>query len=253
MIKVDLNCDIGESFGNYKLNDEQILPHITSANIACGFHAGDPFILYETVRLAKKYKISVGAHPSFPDLLGFGRREMKFTEDEVYQLVLYQIGAIYSVCKAQNVELHHVKPHGALYNMAAKDSMLARAISKAIKAFDSNLILYGLANSKMKDAASECNIPFASEVFADRTYNDDGSLVSRNNSNAVFENTQDAINQAIKIVTTQSVKTITGKTIPIQADTICLHSDSQIAVRLASELNSEFKKRNVHILPIGVS
>jgi 5-oxoprolinase (ATP-hydrolysing) subunit A len=252
LIQIDLNCDIGESYGNYKLNDERIMPHITSANIACGFHAGDPFVLYETVKIAKKYNVSVGAHPSFPDLLGFGRREMKFTEDEVYQLVLYQIGALYSVCKVHQIELHHVKPHGALYNMAAEDMKLALAITKAMKDFDSSLILYGLANSKLIDAAIELNIPYASEVFADRTYNENGLLVDRSHHNAVHKNTEDAIKQSIQIIKTQTVTTITGKSIPMKADTICLHGDSEIAIQLAAELNEEIKNNNIQVRSIGV-
>lgn len=251
-MKIDLNCDIGESFGRYKLNDESILPHITSANIACGFHAGDPFTMYETVKLAKKYHISVGAHPSFPDLLGFGRREMNFTEDEIYQLVLYQIGALHAVCKAHTINLNHVKPHGALYNMAAKNIKLSLAIMKAIKSFDSSIILYGLANSKLIDAAIEMNIPYASEVFADRTYNDDGTLVNRSLPNSVHKNTKAAVDQAIQVVTNKTVQSISGKIIPLDADTICLHSDSEIGPQLALELRKGLQLKNISVQPIGV-
>lgn len=251
MIQIDLNCDLGESFGNYKINDEQIMPHITSANIACGFHAGDPFVIYETVKLAKQYNLSIGAHPSFPDLLGFGRREMNFSEEEIYKLVLYQIGALYSVCKVNRVELRHLKPHGALYNMAATNLNLALAITKAMKKFDPSLVLYGLANSKLIEAAIEMNIPFSSEVFADRAYNDDGLLVPRNQSNSVHHNTEDAINQALQIVTTKTVSTISGKDIPIQADTICIHSDSDISIKLAKELRTVFSEKNIIVKSIG--
>ncbi|MFF3024089.1 5-oxoprolinase subunit PxpA [Gottfriedia sp. NPDC057948] len=252
MIHIDLNCDLGESFGNYKINDEQIMPHITSANIACGFHAGDPFVIYETVKLAKQYNLSIGAHPSFPDLLGFGRREMNFSEDEIYKLVLYQIGALYSVCKVNRVELRHLKPHGALYNMAATNLKSALAITKAMKDFDAELTLYGLANSKLIEAAIEMNIPFSSEVFADRVYGDDGLLVPRNQLNSVHHNTKDAINQALQIVTTKTVSTISGKDIPIQADTICIHSDSEISIKLASELRKVFSENNILVKSIGV-
>lgn len=253
MISIDLNCDLGEGFGIFKANDEEIMPYITSVNIACGFHAGDPFIIYETVKLAKQYNLAIGAHPSFPDLLGFGRREMNFSEDEIYQLVLYQIGALYSMCMAQNVELHHVKPHGALYNMAAKDMKLAIAITKAVKSFDSALILYGLANSKLSDAAQEINIRFASEVFADRAYNDDGSLVERSNPKAVHKNSKDAVNQVMQIVKNQTVTTLNGQQLQIKADTVCLHSDSKIAIQLAKALHWEFNQNNILVRSIGVS
>lgn len=251
MIHIDLNCDLGESFGNYKINDEQIMPHITSANIACGFHAGDPFVIYETVKLAKQYNLSIGAHPSFPDLLGFGRREMNFSEEEIYKLVLYQIGALYSVCKVNRVELRHLKPHGALYNMAATNLNLALAIAKAMKDFDSSLALYGLANSKLIEAAIEMNIPFSSEVFADRAYGDDGLLVPRNQLNSVHHNTNDAINQALQIVTNKTVSTISGKEIPIQADTICIHSDSDISIKLAMGLRKVFSENNILVKSRG--
>ncbi|UPM52553.1 5-oxoprolinase subunit PxpA [Gottfriedia acidiceleris] len=251
MIHIDLNCDLGESFGNYKINDEQIMPHITSANIACGFHAGDPFVIYETVKLAKQYNLSIGAHPSFPDLLGFGRREINFSEEEIYKLVLYQIGALYSVCKVNRVELRHLKPHGALYNMAATNLKLALAITKAMKNFDTSLTLYGLANSKLIEAAIEMNIPFSSEVFVDRAYGDDGLLVPRNQLNSVYHNTKDAINQALQIVKTKTVTTISGKDIPIQADTICIHSDSDISIKLAMELRKVFTDNNILVKSIG--
>ncbi|PEJ59225.1 lactam utilization protein LamB [Bacillus sp. AFS002410] len=251
MIQIDLNCDLGESFGNYKINDEQIMPHITSANIACGLHAGDPFVIYETVKIAKQYNLAIGAHPGFPDLLGFGRREMKFTEDEIYKIVLYQIGALYSVCKVNQIELSHLKPHGALYNMAATNLNLALAITKAMKEFDPSLVLYGLANSKLIEAAVEMNIPFASEVFADRTYTDEGLLVPRNQANSVHHNTRDAIDQALQIVTSKTVTTISGKVIPIQADTICIHSDSDISIKLALELQTVFNDNQIIVKPIG--
>lgn len=250
-MKIDLNSDIGESFGRYKIDDESIMPYISSANIACGFHAGDPFTMYETVKLAKKFNISVGAHPGFPDLLGFGRREMTFTEDEVYKLVLYQIGALSSVCKAHKIELHHIKPHGGLYNMAAKNIKLALAIIKAIKSFDSSLILYGLSNSKLIEAAIEMNIPYASEVFADRTYEEDGSLVDRSLPYSVHKSTKVAVEQALQIVTTNTVTTISGKIITLDADTICLHSDSAIGTELAAELRKIFHQHQIAVKTVG--
>src|SRR6201996_4976154 len=176
MQSIDLNCDMGEAFGNYTMpNDDTLLDYITSANIACGFHAGDPEVMQHTVNMAIKKGVAIGAHPGLPDLQGFGRREMKITANEAYQMTIYQIGALFGFVKAAEGKLHHVKAHGALYNMAAKDAALAKAIVQAVHDFDASLILYGLANSEMIKAANQIGLKIASEVFADRTYQDDGS------------------------------------------------------------------------------
>ena len=174
MYKVDLNCDLGESFGRYKLGlDEEVIKYVSSANIACGFHASDPVVMEKTVALAKSKNVSIGAHPGYLDLIGFGRRNMDISEEEAKAYTKYQIGALYSFCKSAGVELKHVKPHGALYNMAAKDYKLARAICEAIYEFDKDIILLGLANSKLIEAAKDLNLRYANEVFADRAYEED--------------------------------------------------------------------------------
>lgn len=194
MQSIDLNCDMGEAFGNYPMpNDDTLMDYITSANIACGFHAGDPEVMQHTVNVAIKKGVAIGAHPGLPDLQGFGRREMKISANEAYQMTLYQIGALYGFVKAAGGKLHHVKAHGALYNMAAKDESLARAIVNAVHDFDPSLILYALANSQMVTAAQKIGLVTASEVFADRTYQDDGSLTPRVQSNAMITDEQQSI------------------------------------------------------------
>lgn len=216
-MKIDLNCDMGENTGN----DEAIMAYITSANIACGFHAGDSRTMQETVRLAKKYGVNVGAHPSWPDLQGFGRQEMMFPLDEVESLVLYQIGALYAIAKSENVELHHVKPHGAIYNQAAKDRALANSIAQAVKRFSSDLILIGLAGSGLIEAGIEAGLRVANEGFPDRNYNPDGTLVSRKESNAIIESPEEVAAHARKLI--QHGILFEGK--PVKVDTLCLHGD----------------------------
>src|SRR5580693_6750440 len=180
MQSIDLNCDMGEAFGNYPMpNDDLLLDYISSSNIACGFHAGDPEVMQHSVNMAVKKGVAIGAHPGLPDLQGFGRRDMKISANEAYQMTLYQIGALFGFVKAAGSKLHHVKTHGALYNMAAKDAALAKAIVEAVHDFDPTLILYALASSEMVQAAKKTGIAVASEVFADRTYQDDGSLTPR--------------------------------------------------------------------------
>lgn len=180
MVQVDLNCDLGESFGNYKLgNDESILPLITSANVACGFHAGDQHVMNETVKLAVQHDVHIGAHPGFQDLIGFGRRNIDVTPEEVYDLVIYQLGALAGFCKIHQTKIHHVKPHGALYQMGAKDPVIADAIVKAVKDFDDQLLFVGLSNSELIESCKRHNLTYKSEVFADRAYEDNGQLVSR--------------------------------------------------------------------------
>ncbi|WP_392449800.1 5-oxoprolinase subunit PxpA [Staphylococcus massiliensis] len=252
MVKVDLNCDLGESFGNYKIgNDANIFPVITSANVACGFHAGDENVMHQTVKLAKENSISIGAHPGLPDLQGFGRRNMDINPDEIYNLVVYQVGALKAFCDIYGVPLNHVKPHGALYNMGARDSEIATAIAKAIYDIDPNLILVGLSNSKLIDAAKEVGLNAASEVFADRRYEEDGQLVSRKKSNAVIENTEDAINQVVKMVTEGKVTSVSGKEIDIDADTICVHGDGAHAFEFVSQIRTKLKEANVEVIRLG--
>jgi 5-oxoprolinase (ATP-hydrolysing) subunit A len=248
MQSIDLNCDMGEAFGNYPMpNDDILLDHITSANIACGFHAGDPEVMQHTVAMAIKKGVAIGAHPGLPDLQGFGRREMKITANEAYQMTIYQIGALYGFVKAAGGKLHHVKAHGALYNMAAKDAALAKAIVQAVHDFDSTLILYGLAGSEMIEAAKKIGIITASEVFADRTYQNDGSLTPRSQSNALITDEAQSIAQVLQMVKHQQVQSVSNKNIPLKAETLCLHGDGSHAVEFAKMINEKLKAEGITI------
>lgn len=214
---IDLNCDMGENIGK----DEEIMPYITSANVACGFHAGDSKTMQMTVRLAKRHGVHVGAHPSWLDLEGFGRREMTLPPDEVAALILYQIGALAAIAKAEGVELHHVKPHGALYNQAAKDRELANAIAYAVKRFSGDLILVGLAGSELIEAGLEVGLRVANEGFPDRNYNPDGTLVSRKESHAIIESPEEVAKHASDLIQN---RILFGKK-RVKVDTLCLHGD----------------------------
>jgi len=248
MQQIDLNCDMGEAFGNYPMpNDEILFDSITSANIACGFHAGDPEVMQHTVFMAIKKGVAIGAHPGLPDLQGFGRREIKISANEAYQMTLYQIGALYGFVKAAHGKLHHVKAHGALYNMAAKDANLAKAIVEAVHDFDPNLILYALAGSEMISAAKKIGTTTASEVFADRTYQDDGSLTPRTQANALITEEQLAIDQVMLMVQRQKVISVNKKTVPLKAETLCLHGDGAHAVEFAKLINTKLKSEGISI------
>ncbi|RSK29005.1 LamB/YcsF family protein [Bacillus sp. HMF5848] len=239
MKKIDINCDMGEGYGSYIVgNDEEVMPYITSANIACGFHAGDPHIMNRTVEQAKSYGVAIGAHPGYPDLAGFGRRSIPMSTEEITNITLAQLGTLHSFCRAHKVDLHHIKPHGALYNDAAKNITIAHAIIKAIKQFDDQLILYGLANSALIEAAIEAGIRVASEVFADRTYENDGSLTPRSQPNAVISNVNECVEQARRMINDKQVLTVTGELIPIDVDTICIHGDSPHALSIAQALRN---------------
>ena len=252
MKQVDLNCDLGESFGNYTCGlDAEVIPHISSANVACGFHASDPLVMMKTVALAKRYGVSVGAHPGYPDLVGFGRRNMTVSPVELKAMVQYQIGALQAFCKAQGVALRHVKPHGAMYNMAAKDRKLADAICEAIGEVDSSLILLGLSGSQMLEAAKESGLPWASEVFADRAYEDDGSLTPRALPGSVITDEEEAIARVLQMVQEGTVTARSGKTISIQADSICLHGDGVKAVEFARRIRAELTAAGVEIVPLA--
>lgn len=239
---------MGEAFGNYAMpNDELLLNYVTSANIACGFHAGDPHVMQQTVALAIKKGVAIGAHPGLPDLQGFGRREMRISAIEAYQLTLYQTGALYAFVKAAGGRLNHVKPHGALYNMAAKDAALAKAIIQAIIDFDPKLILYGLAGSQMITAAEKAGLTTASEVFADRTYQDDGTLTPRTQSNALITNDQQSIEQVLLMVKQQEVISTSAQAIALKAETLCLHSDGAHAVEFAQTISQKLKAEGINI------
>jgi UPF0271 protein len=233
MLLCDLNCDMGEGIGN----DELIMPYITSVNIACGYHAGDQATMRQTILLAKKYNVNIGAHPSFLDRENFGRTEIKISPEQVYDLVSKQIDLLQKIA-ANNAHLHHVKPHGALYNMAAKDKLLAQAIARSVKDHNENLILFGLSNSFLISEAKAIGLKTASEVFADRTYRDDGSLTPRSQLNALIENTDEAIEQVLMMVKNGKVKTVSGKEIPMVAETICIHGDGKNAVEFAKKIRN---------------
>lgn len=249
-MKVDLNCDLGESFGAYQIGeDEKIIPFISSANVACGFHASDPLVMQKTVMLAKKYEVHIGAHPGYPDLVGFGRRNLEVSPKEVKAYVQYQIGALSAFCKAAETKLYHVKPHGAMYNMAAKDEKLAYAICEAIFEVDSSLILFGLSGSKMIDAAKETGLQSVSEVFADRAYEEDGSLVSRMKHGAMITEEEEAITRVIRMIKEGVVTAITGKEVPINAQSICVHGDGEKALCFTKRLNQVLKAERIEVKP----
>jgi len=248
MITIDLNCDMGEAFGNYAMpNDEKLMDYISSANIACGFHAGDSAVMQQTVALAVKKGVAIGAHPGLPDLQGFGRREMKISASEAYQITLYQIGALSGFVKAAGGKLHHVKAHGALYNMAAKDVALAKAIVQAVYDFDAALMLYALAGSKMITEAQNKGIVTASEVFADRTYQDDGMLTPRSAANAMITNDEDAVKQVLGFALKQGVNSVDGNLIAVRAETVCLHGDGAHAVTFAQLITERLTKEGISI------
>lgn len=245
---VDLNSDLGESFGVYTLGqDEEILQVVSSANVACGFHAGDPLVMKKTVALAKQYGVAVGAHPGLPDLVGFGRRQMAISPEEAYSMVLYQVGALGAVASAQGVRLHHVKPHGALYNMAARDKNLAEAVAAAVHDYDQKLVLYGLAGSELIKAGEAKGLRTASEVFADRSYQEDGSLTPRSQPGAVLVDEEEALAQVLTMVSQGQVKAITGKYIPVRADTICVHGDGVKALTFARRIRESLQAREIRV------
>ena len=238
-MRIDLNCDMGEGFGN----DESIIPFITSANIACGMHAGDPSVMQKTVRLAKQFGVVVGAHPGWPDLQGFGRRDMSLAPDEVEAFVLYQIGALAAIAKAEAVELRHVKPHGALYNQAVRDRSLADAIARAVKAFSRELILVGLAGSGLVDAGVEAGLRVANEGFPDRNYNSDGTLVPRKQGNAIIESSEEVAKHAVELAR-DGIKFGARH---VKVDTLCLHGDHIHAVQNARILRQALKENGIDV------
>ncbi|NHM33660.1 5-oxoprolinase subunit PxpA [Neobacillus terrae] len=248
MYRVDLNCDMGESFGAYNMGtDEDILEFVTSANIACGFHAGDPAVMRKTVAMALEKEIGIGAHPGLPDLTGFGRRNMDISPQEAYDMVVYQIGALYGFVKAAGGKMQHVKPHGALYNMAAKSKELSDAIAKAVYKVDSELILFGLSGSELVKRGEAIGLRTASEVFADRTYQRDGSLTPRRQSDALITDDKKAIDQVIRMVKEGKVLSQQGIDIDIKADTVCIHGDGAHALAFAREIREQLANSEVNV------
>lgn len=250
-MRVDLNCDMGESFGRYRIGaDEALMPFITSANIACGYHAGDPLVMDRTVRLAVKHGVGVGAHPGFPDLMGFGRRQMQLGPEEIENYILYQVGALAAFAQAVGAELAHVKPHGALYNMAAKDRTLAEAIVHGVARFSRELILVGLAGSRLVEAAEEAGLRVAQEGFADRAYSPDGTLRSRRLPGALIEDPKVAAERAVRMARDGVVVAHTGEEIPLRVDTICVHGDTPTAVEIAQTIRRELEAAGIKVAPM---
>lgn len=250
-MKIDLNCDLGESFGNYTIGlDSEVIKFISSANIACGFHASDPLVMAKTVKMAKENGVSVGAHPGYPDLVGFGRRNLNVSVPELKAMVQYQIGALNAFCRAEGIKLRHVKPHGAMYNMAAKDYNLALGIAEGIAEVDPSLILLGLSGSHLLRAAKEVGLRAASEVFADRAYEEDGSLVARSKPGSVITDEDEAIDRVIKMVKYGKVQAITGKEISIEPDSVCVHGDNPKALGFVKLIRKRLLQEQIDVVCI---
>lgn len=250
--RVDINCDIGESYGTWRLGDDDaLLPHISSASIACGFHAGDASVMRRTVRAAAARGVAIGAHPGLPDREGFGRRRMEITPDETYDICVYQIGALLGHARAAGAALAHVKPHGALYNMAAEDAAFAAAAAAAVRDVDASLILFGLAGSALLAEGRRAGLRVASEAFADRGYEPDGSLTPRSRPGALIGDATAAAERAVRMVSDGAVETSTGMQIELEVDTICVHGDGPHAVAIARELRAALEGAGVRIAAPG--
>ena len=248
MYRIDLNSDLGESFGRYTIGmDDKIIPLITSANVACGFHASDPVVMEKTIAMAKEAGICVGAHPGYPDLMGFGRRNMNVTPAEAKAYTLYQIGALDAFCKANGLIMQHVKPHGALYNMAAKDYNLAKGICEAVAEYNKDLIIMALSGGQLVQAAKDMGLRTALEVFADRAYEEDGSLVDRRKEGAMVTDEDEAIARVIRMVKEKKVTAITGKDIPITADSVCVHGDGVKALAFVEKIRKALTEEGIEI------
>jgi len=248
MKKIDLNCDMGESYGAWKMGaDAEVMPYITSANIACGFHAGDPATIRKTVAIAVDKGVAVGAHPSLPDLMGFGRRAMKVSPQEMYDLILYQAGAVEAFARAAGAKLHHVKCHGALYNMAAMDEGLSEAMVRAVRDLGPGVILYCLSRSRNFDIAKKAGMPVAGEVFADRGYSDDGTLAPRDKPGGMIVDPEASVKQVLGMIEGGYVTSLAGKRVPVSPDTLCIHGDQPGAVTFAKKLRETFKEKGISV------
>jgi len=250
--RIDINCDMGESFGVYKLGrDREVMDYISSANIACGWHAGDPLVMEETVRLAKEKGVAVGAHPGYPDLLGFGRRRMDLTPSEIEAYLLYQMGALYAFAKAYGLPLQHVKAHGALGNLAFVDLEASKTIARAAARFSKEIIFVALAGSVMVQAAKEVGARFVEEVYADRVYNPDGTLQSRKIAGSVIHDPEKAARQALTIVKEGYVVAHDGTKLKVKPDTLCVHGDTPGAIAILQKIREELKKASIAVKPMG--
>ncbi|MFS0723935.1 LamB/YcsF family protein [Paenibacillus sp. 1P07SE] len=252
MKTVDLNCDMGESFGTYRLgSDAEILKFVTSANIACGFHAGDAGTMRRTVKLALEHGVGIGAHPGLQDLVGFGRRRMDISPQEAYEIVVYQIGALWGFVRSEGAQLQHVKPHGELYNMAAQDAALAEAVAEAVYRIDPALVLFGLAGSKLVAAGKKIGLRTACEVFSDRTYQADGSLTPRKQEGALIANDEAATAQVIRMIEEGKVMSRQLVDVDIQADTICIHGDGDHALTFARTIRKALAQAGITVRAVG--
>jgi UPF0271 protein len=251
-MRVDINCDMGESFGRWELGaDADVLPHVSSANIACGAHAGDAAVMRRTLRLAVRHGVACGAHPGFADLAGFGRREIPVSGSEVRDLVLWQLGALDAIARSEGIRLRHVKAHGALYNMAARDLPLAEAIAGAVAEFDRALVFFALAGSGMLDAGRRAGLEVAAEGFADRAYEPDGSLTPRSLAGSVIHDVEDVVARAVRMVRESRVTARNGVDIPLRIDTLCVHGDTPGAASLARALRVGLEAAGVEIAAAG--
>jgi len=251
-MRIDLNCDMGESFGAYTIGaDAEVMASISSANVACGYHGGDPAVMRRTVRLAREAGVAVGAHPGFQDLAGFGRREMRLAPQEIEDMVLYQIGALAAIAQSEGVRLQHVKAHGALYNMAAKDRLLADAIARAVAAFDRSLMLFGLPGSELTRAGAACGLRVVSEGFADRAYEPDGSLTPRSRAGAVIHDTEAVVRRAVRMAVDGRVTATDGSEIAMHVETICTHGDTPGAQALTRALRAGLERAGATVAPVA--
>ena len=252
MYQIDLNCDLGESFGNYKIGmDEEVIPLISSANVACGYHASDPIVMQKTIAMTKKFGTAVGAHPGFPDLMGFGRRNLSVSPAEAKAYTLYQLGALDAFCRTQGVKMQHVKPHGALYNMAAKDYELARGICEAIYEFDKELIVLALSGGELVRAGEDIGLRTALEFFADRAYEEDGTLVNRRKEGAVITDENEALARVVRMIKENKLTAITGKDISIKADSVCVHGDGVKALEFVKKIREKLTYEQIAIKPLS--
>jgi 5-oxoprolinase (ATP-hydrolysing) subunit A len=253
-MNIDLNCDMGEGFGIYHSgDDEALMGMVSSVNLACGFHASDPLLMRKMVRLARIKGVTVGAHPSYPDLVGFGRRLLHCSPDEVEADVIYQVGALAGFCRSEGIELNHVKAHGALYNQAACDIATARAVARAVRAFDDRLFLICQAGSEMVRAAREEGVRFVEEAFADRAYSPDGRLLSRMREGAVINDPEEIAERVVIMIEKQSVLSCDGTALPLSARTICVHGDTREAVRIIGEIRKKLDSRGICVRPFGLT
>lgn len=254
MLKTDLNCDMGEGYGVYSLgSDEEVMPFVSSINVACGFHASDPANIWKTVKLAKEFGVAVGAHPSYPDLVGFGRRYMAVSPDQIKADIIYQVGAVAAFCRAEGIKLQHVKAHGALYNEAEKDLGVAVALAEAIKIVDPGLIMVCLAKSAMVEAAGITGVRYVQEAFADRAYIPGGALVPRRQAGAVITDVEEVASRVVSMVKDKRVKSIDGSWIEIDARTICVHGDTPGAVEMIKAIRQKLAENNIGVASFGNS